>query len=327
MQNRVYMETALVIPSRFVNETIKELHVKLGHPGQERLWIYCLAHFHSAHPKEARAAVKTITEACDVCGRVKINKAEDRGVEGVLPVPTICNQEVAIDLIHLSGHSTDGDNRLLFMMDTLSGYVAAIPTTSSVNEEEVAHKLWAEWIQPYGAPARVTADNDIRWTSQRGTWSRLLAYYHVDMHLSTPYRSQSNGRCERKIQEFNRTMRVLKLEFPEEPLLKLLPLAIATLNAQPRLPAGLTAAEMFMGQSMWMGDKSRPPPSFVAEFDLAKEKTRDAVIKARERYRRHLGNVQRQREGTLKVGDYVYVHSKRFPCHPRGKFDPPWSGP
>ena len=35
VKNMVYMETAMVIPSRFVNATIKELHVKLGHPGQE----------------------------------------------------------------------------------------------------------------------------------------------------------------------------------------------------------------------------------------------------------------------------------------------------
>ena len=80
---RCKIGSTLVIPSRFFNETIKELHVKLGHPGQESLWIYCLAHFHFAHPREARAAVQTITEAYDACGRVKINKAEDRGVERV----------------------------------------------------------------------------------------------------------------------------------------------------------------------------------------------------------------------------------------------------
>ena len=66
----------------------------------------------------------------------------------------------------------------------------------------------------------MTADNDIRWTSQRGTWSLLLAYYHVDMLLSTPYRCQSNGLCERRIQEFSKIIRVLKLEYPDQPLLE-----------------------------------------------------------------------------------------------------------
>ena len=65
------------------------------------------------------------------------------------------------------------------------------------------------------------------------------------MHFSTPYRSESNGRFERQVQESDKVLRMTPLELPDENVKNFIPLAVAVLNSQPH--QGYTGFELFHG--------------------------------------------------------------------------------
>ena len=129
------------------------------------------------------------------------------------------------------------------MMDTLTKFLQVCPLDEET-EEDISQSFWKEWIVRYGAPSRLTADNDIRWRSKKGVWSQMLRFHGVEAHYTTPYRHESNGRCERHVREFNQALRAVRQELPELSVRELLPLVCSVLNAQP-VAGGKTSFELF----------------------------------------------------------------------------------
>lgn len=114
--------------------------------------------------------------------------------------------------------------------------------------------------------------------------------YGIDMHFTTPYRSESNGRCERHVQEFNKILRLVSVELPREEIASLIPLAVCLLNAQPRL--GLSAFEIFHhGRPQWLDfgiTHGLITEDFPQKFESAAEKVRKLSVAQRQwRAERH----------------------------------------
>ena len=194
----------------------------------------------------------------------------------------------------------------------------------------MAKLFWERWILPFGAPGRLTADNDPRWAGKEGPFTQLLQGFGVERHLTTPYRSESNGRCERHVQEFNKVMRVVRLEQPTLGVSDLVLVAVAILNGQPHSPDGLSSFELFHNgrkptSSFLEWTDFTDSDHFAKNFGELVARVRDKMVTQRT-WRREVGD-RRQPSTHVGVGRYVLVHHKRFPSHPLSKFDSPWMGP
>ncbi|MGL5193553.1 MAG: integrase catalytic domain-containing protein, partial [Chroococcales cyanobacterium] len=246
-------------------------------------------------------------------------------MKGHLDVPQVANQEVAIDFVYIeASKKTDGYTHIFFIVETLTGFVQAVPMKSSADETAMCKAIW-DYISRYGAPARITADNDIRWSSARGPWRKLLEAYGVELHLTTPYKSDSNGRCERQVREIIKILRAVRAEHQVE-WSEGLPLVVALLNARPRSPSGFSAAELFLGRAQWpllrRDVDCRFEENKLAEISLLV----DRLFKERNARRSRL---PRRPASVIRPGMYVFVHISRFPSHAAqcSKVDLPWLGP
>lgn len=158
IDGKVYMESSLVVPMAFVKEFARFMHQRLGHPSFQRMLHFWDLRYVSAQVEETKSLLRQICEECGICTLGKGNRPKDRGVMGSLPIPMLVNQEVAIDIIFLAS-----DMKGLFMMDTLSKFTQVCLLMEST-QEGVARTFWEEWISKFGAPGRITADNDVRWS-------------------------------------------------------------------------------------------------------------------------------------------------------------------
>ena len=220
--------------------------------------------------------------------------------------------------------------KVLFICETLTGFVQASPLSGQVNEEQAAKAFWETWIAHYGAPGRITSDNEIRWAhGGQGPWYAMLEAYGIEMHLCTPYRSASNGRLERRVQEYRKAMRLLHLDHPKIDWRDLNPLVVSLLNGKPGR-GGVAPAELFLNMPQWYDLAIVPsgqisPSSQIGFYQDAVEKVRANLIHQRQMRIDKTGKGISDTKVT--IGGYILVHHSRFPAHPHTKVDSPWLGP
>ena len=323
----LYRETRPVIPPSFLRPFLTSLHHKLGHVGPARLLAYANPRFYFLSGVEAKQVADDIHAACQVCIRTKPSRPRDRGREGVLPIPEMVGAEVAIDLIHLPDAGPGDPEKALFILDTLSGYVQVVPCSSGISSSGVVKALWESWIRHYGAPARITADNDVRWRASSGVWTELLEEFGVELHLTTPYASGANGRCERAVQEFRKVLRAISLQVPRLSEAERVVLATCIKNAQPREPEGMSPAELFQhGRAQWHENLS-PSLSPTSDLGVGIAKATKAVrdIMVTQRQRRHDRQERVRPPSQVCPGTWVYVHHSRLPSLTSSSI--PWVGP
>ena len=214
----------------------------------------------------------------------------------------------------------------MFLCDSLSGFVQAVSCPAIISQDVIAKMVTEEWVVRYGAPGRITADNNRRWTGDRGPWVDLLSTFGVEMHLSTPYQSSTNGRCERRVQELRKTLRAMALKVPSFTWGERLLLAVCILNSQPREPSGASPAEIFNGgRPQWQDNLSPHPHSgsaYGAKVAESTEALRQHLVAQREA-RRERGQ-SRQPPTIIKPGVWAFVHRRRFPS---AEGEKRWLGP
>ena len=324
VDGRVYCETQLYVPEKNWEVLISLVHEKMGHPGLQAFWAFWRRRYVTLDVSRTNAKAKALLEACATCRRAKPNSSADRGRPASLPVPLVKQAEVAVDLIVMPDQS-----KVLFICETLTGFVQAVPLSGNVSEEEAAKAFWEGWIAHYGAPGRITSDNEIRWAhGGKGPWYALLEAYGIEMHLCTPYRSASNGRLERRVQEYRKAMRMLHLDHPRIDWRQLNPLTVALLNGKPGR-CGVSPSEMFLNMPQWYDLAIVPPAasssSQIGTYQHAMEAVRSGLVQQR-RWR-----ISKMGKGVsdtkAMIGGYVLVHHSRFPGNPHTKVDSPWLGP
>jgi hypothetical protein len=219
---------------------------------------------------------------------------------------------VAVDLVH-----TEQNRFVLFVCETLTGFCQAIPTQSTVTENELAKMLFAHWINLFGAPGRITSDNEIRWRSATGPWRAMLERFGIESHIATPYRSNANGRLERRIGEFVKQVSLLHSEGVCDAD-DAIPLAVSLLNSVPFVPHGFSAQELFLQRGSWTDalHTNEQWSNTITEH-------RNRLAAAREKRRAAL----RDFVTDVHIGSYVLIHSRRFPSQPQDRFAPKWLGP
>ena len=152
------------------------------------------------------------------------------------------------------------------MIDGLTGWAEAIPIDDQ-HAETVARFVLSEWVSRYGAPEQIHSDRGAQFES--ALFEELCTLFGVDMTRTTPYRPQSNGKCEC----FNRTLftmlrrAVQRRPYDWEPLM---PAVLQAYRSTPSEAANFTPNRLAFGREMRLpidvGTPIPEPPRDISTF-------------------------------------------------------------
>lgn len=138
--------------------------------------------------------VKTFVAGCDTCQRTKARTTLISGRMQTNDIPHAPMEHIALDFIGPFPKVKSYD-MLLSVTSRLSGFVRTIPACQTDTAERTAQRIFAEWLAIFGAPRSMIGDRDKLWTSS--FWQELHRLMRIDVHLTTAYHPQSDGRSEK----------------------------------------------------------------------------------------------------------------------------------
>ena len=100
--------------------------------------------------------------------------------------------------------------------------------------------LVVQWFKHYGAPKDLHSDVDVRIWSDTGLYKQVLDALNVHVTTRVPYTHTSNPVCERQNLLVARKVRILMKQVRTKDWVRLLPLAVLTVNSQERSSTGYT---------------------------------------------------------------------------------------
>jgi hypothetical protein len=138
--------------------------------------------------------IKHYVFSCDICQKSKPRHTAPIGLLSPIPIPTKPFEVISMDFIPELPMTKNGYNNILVIVDKLTKYGIFIPTTTHINEIEVAKMLFHHIISKYGIPKQIISDRDSKFT---GTlWGELCKLIGAKRALTTSYHPQADGQTE-----------------------------------------------------------------------------------------------------------------------------------
>lgn len=131
---------------------------------------------------------------CETCRKNKLTRIRPREEAMITDTPDHPNEKVALDIIDPLNLTTNGNQYILSIQDTLTKYLMLIPI-SDQKSETIIDKLINEYVYVFSAPKIILTDQAPNFTSKlMGTFEKAFKIQHVK---TTAFHPQSNGSLER----------------------------------------------------------------------------------------------------------------------------------
>lgn len=182
----------LVIPRKYKDKVLTELHDKFGHPGRERTASLIKDRFYWVGMNQD---IDNWIKNCNRCVHRKSTnqKAPLVNITSTYPLELVC-----IDFLTLE-KSKGGYQHVLVMTDHYTRFAQAIPT-KNMTAKTTAEALFNNFINYYGIPTRIHSDQGANFESQ--IIKELCLITGMRKSRTTSYHAMGNGQCER----YNRTL-------------------------------------------------------------------------------------------------------------------------
>ena len=132
--------------------------------------------------------------SCDICQRVKPDRAKNLGLLQPLPIPSATWEVVTMDFVE--GLLRSGSaNALLVVVDKLSKYANFIPLRHPFIPAIVARLFMDHVYRLHGMPLAIISDRDRIFTS--AFWKSLFTLSGTSLRMSTAYHPQTDGQTKR----------------------------------------------------------------------------------------------------------------------------------
>lgn len=144
-----------------------------------------------------------------------------------------------------------GYTHLLTMVDRAKRWAEVAPL-SSIRSVDVARAFIGTWISLFGAPADISLDRGVQFTSE--LWTAVADTFGMKLHRTSAYHPQCNGLCER----FQRSMKAaLRATLKNGNWIDRLPWVMLGIRTVPKEDLHSSSAELVYGQPL------RVPGDFV----------------------------------------------------------------
>ncbi|KAJ5919015.1 Retrotransposon polyprotein [Penicillium verhagenii] len=191
------------VPQRMQEEIIQQHHdaPSRGHLGVEKTVELITRNFYvpNVHRK-----VRNYIQQCDTCQRDKPSRHQPYGGMQNLEVPTKPWEWITMDFITKLPIS-DGHDMIMVIVDRLTKYAYMIPTTETIDAQQMANILIRNVFANHGSPRKITSDRDKLFTSNM--WRSFADQIGIEHRLSTAYHPQTNGQTERTNQTLEQYLR------------------------------------------------------------------------------------------------------------------------
>ncbi|XP_049980139.1 protein NYNRIN-like [Alexandromys fortis] len=221
-------------------QILSYLH-QLFHPNEKALLHFVKTHIKPT-PEDIRF-LKATTASCQIC-----QKSDPRTKYCSFPFPThqarvsLPGTDWQLDFTHMP--TVRKIKYLLVLVDTMSGWVKAFPT-SNKRAQTVSDVLLREIIPRFGLPTSLQSDNGPEFTSQIS--QNLSKALGIPWNFHILYHPQSSGKVERT----NGSLKGALMKMSQELHLdwvRLLPLALLRLRALPKGPLFISPFELMYGR-------------------------------------------------------------------------------
>ena len=177
-----------MLPSRLKILTFKELHVDMGHLGDDRTLELIKEHF--LWPKMYDDVKYFVTKIC------KCIKDKTPNTLPQAPLKTITSSPmelIELDFLHLDT-CTGSFQYLLVITDHFKRYTQVYPTRNKEAKTE-ATKLFNDYIVRFGTSGKILHDQGREFENE--LFTHLPKLWNIKTLRTTPYHPQCNGQVER----------------------------------------------------------------------------------------------------------------------------------
>ena len=176
-----------------ITEAIRRLHLRLLHPGVNKLYGTMLNKFNI---KNMKRKIRSIIEECITCKRIKRVPSKTGKITGSLSAETK-NEKICADIlgpVDLSDYKEDGKGYVLTIMDTFSRYAKFIPL-KSISSRTVNNAIKKHWLHRFPTPKTLVTDCGTQFTSNQ--LKETCVEYNIRHSFCSPYNPTANGIAER----------------------------------------------------------------------------------------------------------------------------------
>jgi transposase InsO family protein len=174
-----------------------------GHSGVPVTYRRVKQHFYWVGLK---SAVHSFVSACQICQQAKPDRTKLPGLLQPLPVPERAWKVLSLDFVEGLPVS-EGHNCILVVVDLFTKYAHFLSLRHPFTAATVAKVFLSQVYRLHGMPSALVSDRDKVFTS--ALWRELFKLAKVELHMSTAYHPQSDGRPSVSINVCKRSCAVL----------------------------------------------------------------------------------------------------------------------
>ncbi|KAG7588974.1 Integrase catalytic core [Arabidopsis suecica] len=148
--------------------------------------------------------------ACDVCQLVKAEHRNPGSLLQILPLPEWKWDMIKMDFVVGLPISRTKD-AIWVIVDRLTKSAQFLAIKKTDRAEVLAKKYVQEVVRRHGVPVSIVSDRDPKFTS--AFWRAFQAEMGTNVHLSTTYHPQADGKSKRTIQTLEDLLRICVLDW------------------------------------------------------------------------------------------------------------------
>ena len=262
--------------------------------------------------------VKEYCQACGVCQGSRAIRGKKQGLLQPLQAPTKPWEQISMDFvvglppsIGSWGEGRQVYNAVLVVVDRFSKMAHFIPTTNTINSEQLANLFVKEIIRLHGVPANIVTDRGSVFASS--FWADFMFLLQVRRSLSTSYHPQTDGQTERLNSVLEQYLRSF-INYEQDDWADLLPMAEFAYNNSVHASTKETPFRVLYGYNprvieLQTETETEPPAQDVQiraeRLATIRHRVHEDLIKARDYQEKYYN--KKKIAKTYKIGDQVWI--------------------